>query len=334
MIKKSCLFLWVCLLPGYLVRAQEATLQDTIAVAARQFVDSLRPDQRRQALLTFDDPERLRWGNEPENLHARKGLKLEEMSDRQKRLTHRLLLTVLSEQGYLKLANVIRLDDWLKKNYYKPPVSDYYGSGWYRLAVFGTPGKDQRWGWRFEGHHFSLSVTVSPKGVSVTPFFLGSHPAVLPDGPLAGLENMPDATHLAWQLLQSLDAGQQKQAVLGAKVPGDVQAHTGKEDFITHPQGIPATALNAGQQSILKALIRSYTGNLRPSLADKYYQTITGKEWGQLRFAWIGGTAPGSPFYYRLLSPGNIIEYCSRMQDQQHIHTLWRMPAQDFGGAL
>ena len=42
--------------------------------------------------------------------------------------------------------------------------------------VFGRPG-DDRWAWRFEGHHLSVTMTVVDGVVSPAPMFLGANPA-------------------------------------------------------------------------------------------------------------------------------------------------------------
>ena len=314
--------------------AQQQTLQASLSQQVSHWLSQLSQDQRQKAQLAFTDPERLRWGNEPYNMHPRKGLTLDEMTDDQKKEVHKILQEVLSEQGYLKVVNVLRLDDWLKKNYYHAPDDQYYGDGLYWMTVFGDPA-GSKWGWRFEGHHLSLSVTVAPSGITVTPFFLGTHPSVIPAGPYAGTENLFTETQAAWQLLQSLDAGQKKQAVLADNEPGnaDVLAQTGNEPFMKKMSGIPVSSLNASQQKILQAILDAYIQNLTPALAEKYAQEIKQQEWPHMYFAWIGGTTPGKAFYYRIQAPdGFIIEYCSRMNDVHHIHTLWRIVPQDFGG--
>ncbi|MGN6575535.1 MAG: DUF3500 domain-containing protein [Nocardioides sp.] len=46
------------------------------------------------------------------------------------------------------------------------------------FSVFGRPGFDETWGWRFLGHHVSLCSTVIPERYVVpTPLKVGSQPA-------------------------------------------------------------------------------------------------------------------------------------------------------------
>lgn len=333
---KAYPFLFSLLFIACTAGAQQPSLQSSLTQAATTFLDSLSGSQRQEAQLSFDDPERLRWGNEPYNMHPRKGLRLDEMSDGQKKSLHVLLQQVLSEQGYLKAVNVIRLDEWLKHHYYKPPAAQYYGEGLYWITFFGTPSAAKTWGWRFEGHHLSLSVTVSPDHVSVTPFFLGSHPAVVPDGPYAGTENLFAETGLAWKLMDSFSAVQRQQAVVSPQEPpgADILTRTGDEPHMKQVSGIPVSAMNQGQQQLVQALLEAYVKNLTPALANRYLREIRSKEWPRLYFAWMGPVRRGQPVYYRLQSSGGfIIEYCERLHDTNHIHTLWRMLPEDFGGA-
>lgn len=333
---RSALFLLCAILFAGGVRAQSPALRGAIAATAKAVVASFDAGQRAKCLRPFGDSDRLRWSNEPVNMHPRQGIELRELSAAQKTLVHRLLQTVLSEQGYLKAVNIIRLDDWLKDNHYQGDVRQYYGSGRYWLTIFGTPG-DAPWAWRFEGHHFSLSVTLSDGGISVTPFFVGSHPAVLPDGPEAGMENMFAETGLARKLMASLSPAQRNRAVTSAEQPrgSDILTRTGREAFLHAHDGLPAASLNPDQQATLLALIDAYVNNLTPELARRYRERIQERDWPSLRLVWMGPTAPDRPIYYRLQSDqGLVIEYCSRQQDTQHIHSVWRIIPDDFGKAL
>jgi hypothetical protein len=316
-------------------RAQDTTLSSVMTGAADAFLHTLSAGERKEALLNFNDPVRLQWSNEPENMHPRKGLRLDEMTVAQKEALHRLLQTALSEQGYLKVLNVIRLDEWLKHHYYKPPEAQYYGEGLYWITLFGKPDRSGRWGWRFEGHHLSLNITVSPGVVNATPFFLGTHPGVIPAGPLAGAENLFAETQLGWKLLESLTPAERRRAILSNQEPkgADIVIRTGKEPEVKAVTGIPVRSLDHAQQQIIKQLIGCYVNNLTPVLARHYQNIIRQKAWADLHFTWMGPVQPGQPAYYRIASKeGLIIEYCSRLHDVHHIHTLWRWRPGDFGG--
>ncbi len=46
--------------------------------------------------------------------------------------------------------------------------------GEFYVTVFGAPGSAEPWGWRFEGHHLSLHLTVDGDAVTAYRFFLGA----------------------------------------------------------------------------------------------------------------------------------------------------------------
>jgi hypothetical protein len=312
---------------------QHITLQSEMSQAADHFLQTLTPSERQKTLLGFHDSTRTIWSNEPINMHTRKGLRLDEMTSTQKRALHKLLQTVLSEQGYLKALDVIRLDEWLNEHKDQDPIDEVVGQGLYWITIWGQPD-DPYWGWRFEGHHLSLNITVSPEGINATPIFMGSHPAVVPEGPMAGAENLFKETSLGWRLLESMTDAQRKQTVLSDQIPqGAILINTGNEPEAKTVTGIAVSSLNAEQQQLAWQIINCYVENLTPSLAKQYTDLIREKAWPLLHFIWMGSTQKGKPAYYRLQSSsGFIIEYCTRQLEIPHIHTLWHWLPGDFGG--
>ena len=95
-----------------------------------------------------------------------------------------LFATVLNERGLKMLDDVRLLEGVLREQ-----QGSFRDPARYYVSVFGTPGRFP-WGWRFEGHHLSLNVALPAAGhVSVTPFFVGAHPATVRDGPHRGLRH-------------------------------------------------------------------------------------------------------------------------------------------------
>lgn len=73
------------------------------------------------------------------------------------------------------------------------------------VRVFGEPGGDGPWGWRFGGHHVSLNnLVVDGELVATTRCFMGADPASVPL--LGGTVNRPLAQveDLARELVRSL----------------------------------------------------------------------------------------------------------------------------------
>ncbi|MCL6525143.1 MAG: DUF3500 domain-containing protein [Thermoflavifilum sp.] len=331
---RRVILLWVVFFGLQKLMAQPMSLSSQMVEAANNFLQTLTPHQTQKLLLNFQDSTRTEWSNEPINMHQRKGLRLDEMTDVQKIALHRLLQTALSEQGYLKLIQIIQLDEWLNTHKDRDPIDEVVGQGLYWITVFGKPSISYRWGWRFEGHHISLNVTVSPKAVYATPFFLGAHPGVIPEGPLAGTEPLFEETKLGWKLWESLTPAQQKLAMVSNQIPQKIiLIQTGKEPEAQKRMGIPVSSLNSQQQQLVWRLINSFIQNLTPSLAKQYINMIQKNAWPSLYFVWMGASREGEPAYYRLQSPnGLVIEYCTRERTITHIHTLWHWLPKDFGG--
>jgi hypothetical protein len=106
------------------------------------------------------------------------------MRPHQQRLAMQVVASALSTPGYVTVGTVIGLEnvldqvegwgvDWGRERGRDP--------GMYHLRVFGEPGGQAPWGWRFGGHHVSLNNLVVDGAVrSTTPCFLGTDPATSP----------------------------------------------------------------------------------------------------------------------------------------------------------
>ena len=53
-----------------------------------------------------------------------------------------------------------------------------------------------------------------------------------------------------------------------------------------------------------------------------------------MHFAWAGSLQPREPHYYRLQARTFVVEYDNTQDDANHVHTVWRDPAADFGAEL
>src|SRR3984893_15841057 len=91
------------LLTSAYVRIPSSSMMET---AAKNFLNSLTPEQRAQATYKFEDGERLDWHFIPK---PRKGLPLKDMTSYQTKLAHALLATGLSQRGYIKAVSSMSL---------------------------------------------------------------------------------------------------------------------------------------------------------------------------------------------------------------------------------
>ena len=208
--------------------AARREVADRMAEAARAWLDTLDVEQRRIGQGTVpssdaSDNERRRWFYTPTD-HG--GVTVHQQRPAQQRAAMRLVSTGLSPAAYVTVATIMGLENVLD---YTEGFVVRFGRergrdpGMYYLRVFGEPGGEGLWGWRFGGHHVSLNnLVVDGVLVATTPCFLGADPATSPL--LGGALNRPLARveDLGRDLVRSLRPDIVERAILLPKAPSDV----------------------------------------------------------------------------------------------------------------
>ena len=294
-----------------------------IADAATRFLAGLDESQRRQAVIAFDAPNRLDWHYIP---RSRQGLPLSAMSPAQAASARALLASVLNERGLQALDNVRLVEGVLREQ-----QGSFRDPDRYYVSVFGTPGTFP-WGWRFEGHHLSFNVSLPAAGrIAVTPFFLGSHPATVRDGPHKGLRPLGPAEDLARQLMASLGEQQRRTAIIADRSFGEIVASPQREADLGSPRGLEIAELDGAARRLVEALVDRFVGALAPDLAEAQKRRVMEQELARFRFAWAGPLDPAQGHYFRLHGPATLIEHDNTQNNANHIHSVWRDLAADFG---
>jgi Protein of unknown function (DUF3500) len=304
-----------------------------MAGAAKNLWASLTPDQKLKIGFEFKDALRHDWHFIP---RPRKGLPLKEMSGEQKALAHALLASGLSQSGYIKAETIISLEQILASiEKGKGPVRD---TELYYFNIFGHPDSSdskQPWGWRLEGHHLALNFTiVGDKGVVGGPTFMGTNPAEVKAGPRQGLRILAEEEELARKLVKSMDEGQRKKAVVLEKAPADIISMAARKATPLKPAGILMTDLSSEQKELLNSIVVLYAERLRPELAGNDLGKILKAGVDKIGFAWAGEMERGKPHYYRIQGPTFLIEYDNTQNNANHVHSVWRDFADDFGDDL
>jgi hypothetical protein len=309
-------------------RAQSAAAKE-MAATANAWLESLTPDQRKRAVFAVSDAERENWHYIPKD---RAGLSLADMTEAQHKLARELLASGLSKPGLLQAEAIIALERVLRAI----ENSSHRDELLYYFTVFGRPAATGPWGWRVEGHHLSVNFTVGAGGkISATPNFMGANPAeVRLAGPQSGQRALAAEEDLGRALVLSLDEAGRRQAVISADAPGEILTRAERQVKPFEPAGLGYAAMNPAQQARFKALVEVYANRLRPELAASELQKINDTGWNRLSFAWAGGFKPGQGHYYRIQSPDFVIEYDNTQNNANHIHTVWRVFAGDFGRDL
>jgi len=312
-------------------RQATAVAAAEMAAAANAFLESLSPDLRADAEFPFQDAERTRWHFIPEEMHARQGAKIREMNEAQREAAHALLRSGLSDGGYATAAAVIQLEDIL--SILEGPDGRFErDSELYYFSVFGAPGTAGAWGWRAEGHHLSLHFTVVEGAwVATAPAFLGSNPAEVREGPSMGMRVLAEREDVARQLFTSLDDAQRSVALISVDAPNDIVTGAELEIDPLTPVGIAAAALRPDQRDLLMNLVEVYAGLWRNDLAEIRMEALRQVNVDDISFAWAGSGEVGARHYYRVQSPGFLIEYDNTQNDANHVHSVWRDWDGDFG---
>ena len=97
------------------------------------------------------------------------------------------------------------------------------------------------------------------------------------------------------------------------------------------PKGVPAAALTPSQQDQLRQVLDVFLGRIPDELAEAESAKFAGDKLLDVHFAWAGGMERGQPHYYRLQGPRLLAEYDNTQHDVNHVHSVWRDPANDFG---
>jgi hypothetical protein len=332
----------LALVVGSVVAAERTS--SAMTTAANRFLGSLTPDQRQQAVFTFDGGERLNWHFIPTEMFPRKGLLIRSMNESQRKLAHELLKTGLSQRGYMTATSIMDLETVLKAL----EVAERAAGGQpergqvlerdpekYFFSIFGTPSARDTWGWRVEGHHVSLHFTVvNGTLVAGAPSFFGSNPAEVREGPKKGLRILGMEEDAARALLQSLDATQREKAIINATAPGDMVTMANVNINPLSPDGISADALNATERDLLMKLVEVYTGYMAPEIAADRLTRLRKAGVEKIAFAWAGETERGKKHYYRIQGPTFLVEFDNTQNDGNHIHSVWRDFNGDFGRDL
>ncbi len=323
-------FLAAVLCCGLAPAQTSSSVASGIVDRANAFLGSLDEAQRSKVLFDFNDAaQRVKWSNLPTTMVPRAGLKMGDLSAPQKKAAMGLLAATLSKRGYEKVLAIVEGDEALKIA--GGGRGGMFGHDLFYISILGKPSVKDPWMLQFGGHHLALNITLAGPAGILTPSLTAAQPAKYTlDGktvrPL-GAEN-----DKAFALINALDEGQRKQAILNYKV-ADLVLGPGQDGKTIQPEGIKCSAMNAGQQAMLLDLAAEWAGIVNESSAASRMTEIKTNlpaTW----FAWSGPTTNGTPAYYRIQGPTLVIEYAPQPlggDPTMHIHTIYRDPTNDYG---
>src|SRR5690349_2162606 len=271
MSQNDCMKRLLCLMIAGLMLFN--TRAQSISAVAKSFVTSLGDTQKPLTLFPFESEERYNFHYFP--IDDRKGLPLDKMTEKQKKLTMQLLSTCLTDNTVRKINDIIALEDILKVLEKRKADDHFRDPGKYHLAIFGEPGDKNIWGWRFEGHHVSFHFSSQNNTlVAGTPGFLGSNPAIVHDGAQKGKEILKDEKVLAVKLLNSFSDEQRKTAVIATEAPGDIITRIDRKAMIKDPVGIKYAQMTDIQKKNFMDLIELYVHRYKKPFAENMLKEV------------------------------------------------------------
>lgn len=302
--------------------------------AANRFISTLTAKQKDSTVFSFGDEERYNFHFVPK---PRRGITFNEMNAAQRNAAIALVKTGLSEKGFQHAHDIMQLDQVLKIMEKRKEDDHFRDTGNYHISIFGIPSPQTQWGWRLEGHHISFNFSYDKNHmVSGTPGFLGSNPAIVPDGPHKGKQVLKEETDLGYALVQSLSEEQLTKALLSETAPADIISFNKRNATPEDTKGIDFFQLQPPQQEMMLKLIREYVGRYTKLFADDMLREIQDAGLQGLSFAWAGSRekGPGQKHYYRITGPTLVIEYDNTQNNGNHVHSVIRDLKHDFGGDL
>lgn len=307
-----------------------------MTAAANDFLNSLDDSQRATASFGFAGDERYKWAYTPID---REGIRLGEMNYAQRKAAFTMMETVYSARGVATAHRIIELEtilgEWEKIS---EKISQWErNTDRYWFSVFGNPGSvDEPWGFRVGGHHIGLTANVvDGEQVAILPLFFGANPAVIRHGDRLDERTLVEEQDWARSLLLSMDTEQTKLAVVDPIAPADIlTTNVRSADPNIAPKGIGFSLLGDQQRDQLVALAKHYVTRGSDDLASNYWRELESVGFNDVTFAWAGPSEVGAPHYYAIRHPRFLIEYDNTQNEANHIHSVLRDYAHDFGEDL
>ena len=329
---------------------EEAPVEAMVA-AALELLDSLDDEGRRRISFAVDAPEWQTWAN-PEFLQFDTGLRLEFQAADVREKTLALVRASLSPEGYELARAMMLINGFLGE---VVGLESVLGEFSYNIAIYGDPDPRAPWGWQLYGHHCALNCLVVEGRMVLSPVFLGAEPDEIDDGPHAGISGVfDDRIRLGTAIMAALPEGLRRAATVyeqmvdpamppGRVHPGDERHLAGafQDNRVIPVEGVLVTDMPQEAQDLVLDAVEEFVRLLPEGPRAARLREVRGYL-GETWLSWIGGSAPGDVFYYRIQSPVVIAEldhHCGVFLDYDtpkpfHVHTVLRTPhGNDYGRA-
>jgi len=94
---------------------------------------------------------------------------------------------------------------------------------------------------------------------------------------------------------------------------------------------ISAARMTAAQYDKLMTIVELYASNVPQAMAERRLEMARKQPKDATFFAWTGAVERGGLHYYRIQTPGFLIEMDCTQDQGNHVHSVWRDYENDFG---
>jgi hypothetical protein len=329
---------------------EEAPVGAMVA-AARDLLAALTPEDRARVSFDVDAVEWQTWAN-PEFMQFDTGLRLEFQPPEVREKALALVRASLSPEGYELAHAMMLVNGFLGEVVDLETILNEWS---YNVALYGEPDLRAPWGWQLYGHHCALNCLVVEGRMVLSPVFLGAEPDEIDAGPHAGLSGLfAERIDAGLAVMAALPEDQRRAATVYEQVvdpampegrvhPGDERHLAGafQDNRVIPVEGVRVADMPPEARTRVLDVVATFVRLLPegPRAARKReVEAHLDETW----FSWIGGSAPGDVFYYRVQSPVVIAEldhHCGVFLDYDspkpfHVHTVLRTPhGNDYGRA-
>jgi hypothetical protein len=322
--RRTILLAPAALLAASTARASKVNLGDatTIRIKTETFLKGLEPEQTAEAMFPFGGEVQKRWNFMGTGGFIKPGVRLENMKSQQKDAAWDLLSAILSPRGIEKVRNVMFLQQVLIDLGSSPTARHPER---YSLAIFGIPAPDQDWALRLEGHHLTLTFTVSrDQLVGVTPSSFSVNPNRVQGGSRKGLVTLTREDDLARKFGKKM---QGSRAILATEPYRNIRATAGREAPFKTREGISVAELSWAQRELMDQITEAYVAEhlATPFATAVFDQIKLDNPLETTFFAYAGSTRVGEPAYYRIHGDRILIEFAAVDDAAQHLHTIFHM---------
>ena len=330
-------------MPGLFNLHSTGVSTEPVRNAAESFLATLDSTQRSRTLFPVDDPEWRKWMNQ--HFYVRQGVSLKEMNETQRAAAFGLMRASLSAKGMKLTRDIMHLNETLAE---LTNDHEFLGEWLYFITIMGKPSATEPWGWQLDGHHAIINYFVLSDQVVMTPYFAGSEPVVADAGKYKGTVILQEEQNKGFAMLEALTDAQRKKAILNfSKTGNNNLTEAFKDNVVLDYAGVRVADLSATQHKQVIELVDLYVSNMDDGHARVKMDEVK-RHASDTWFAWIGGTASDSVFYYRIHSPVVLIEFDHqrpanlarfaadpKQPTRQHIHVVVRTPnGNDYGKDL